>query len=70
MTTSPIIKPGLQRRATIELLSQSGAPLTDAFLMALVTMCALGSPTGYYLWVGALTSHNMYISAFLFPSPL
>lgn len=68
MTTSPTIKSDLQRRASTELLSQSGVPLADAFLMALVTICALGSPTGYYLWMVPLASHNMYISAFLFPS--
>lgn len=36
MTPSPTTKPDLQKKATITFLSKSGAPLTYAFLMALV----------------------------------
>lgn len=34
---SPSISPGLQRRATAELLGDAGLPVTRAFLLALVS---------------------------------
>ena len=41
------VSPGLQRQASTELLTDAGAPLPGACLMALGNVCPLSPPRGY-----------------------
>lgn len=58
VTASPTIGSGLQRRTTVEVLSDAGFPLTSKLLTSLINEVAFGSPMKYNTLVGHLISHN------------